>query len=161
MVFPAGGPNQEKKMRKHRGNIPLLPTWYQNLTLDFKVGAMFPSLCAIARVLFSWNQGVYNIICVMTSCLLSSQAGFVHTTRNQKLWTRNMEGFRFLGVGGNWSTCWCMCIIWKRGLYDSRDMSIITNGRILFILNMEQRNWWTTIWKILFVDLQNNKYSDV
>ena len=30
-----------------------------------------------------------------------SQAGFVHTTRDQKLWTRNMKGFQFLGVGGN------------------------------------------------------------
>ena len=29
------------------------------------------------------------------------QAGFVHTTRNQKQWTRNMKGYRFLGVGGN------------------------------------------------------------
>ena len=28
------------------------------------------------------------------------QAGFIHT-RDQKLWTRKMKGFRFLGVGGN------------------------------------------------------------
>ena len=27
----------------------------------------------------------------------------IHTTRDQKLWTRNMKEFRFLGVGGNWS----------------------------------------------------------
>ena len=31
------------------------------------------------------------------------QAGFIHTTRDQKLWTRNMKGFRFLGVRGNQS----------------------------------------------------------
>ena len=29
------------------------------------------------------------------------QAGFIHTTRDHKLLTRNMKGFRFLGVGGN------------------------------------------------------------
>ena len=29
------------------------------------------------------------------------QAGFIHTTRDQKLLPRNMKGFRFLGVGGN------------------------------------------------------------
>ena len=29
------------------------------------------------------------------------QAGLVHTTRDQKLWTRNMKRYRFLGVGGN------------------------------------------------------------
>ena len=29
------------------------------------------------------------------------QAGFIHTTRDQKLLTRNMKGFWFLGVGGN------------------------------------------------------------
>ena len=33
-----------------------------------------------------------------------TQAGFVHKTRNQKLWIRNMKGFWFLGVGGNQST---------------------------------------------------------
>ena len=32
-----------------------------------------------------------------------SQAGFVHTTRGQKLWTRNMKGFQFLGARGNQS----------------------------------------------------------
>ena len=29
------------------------------------------------------------------------QVGFIHTTRDQKLLTRNMRGLWFLGVGGN------------------------------------------------------------
>ena len=34
-------------------------------------------------------------------CSESVRALFINTGRDQKLWTRNMKGFRFLGVGGN------------------------------------------------------------
>ena len=31
---------------------------------------------------------------------VTKQAHIIHTMRHQKLWTRNMEGFRYVGVGG-------------------------------------------------------------
>ena len=34
---------------------------------------------------------------------LGQPSRLVHTTRDQKLWTRSVEEFWFLGVGGNWS----------------------------------------------------------
>ena len=33
----------------------------------------------------------------------ADKQAFIHTMRDQKLWTRSMKGFIFLGVGGNWS----------------------------------------------------------
>ena len=61
-------------------------------------------ICRIYNARFQPN-GFSRCHCVTAAMHTSKWLNFrhsnrlVHTTRDQKLWTRNMEGFQFLGVG--------------------------------------------------------------
>ena len=79
----------------------------QNLHISIRTPAkVIIIICSFCNAWLPTHWVLKALLCDSCSPLIGyytsgRQASFVHTMRDQKLWTRNMKGYRFLGVGGN------------------------------------------------------------